>query len=442
MGQRDSLNLAQAMDPEAELLDIFLRELRGGETAAQQALAKLAVVPGDTPSVLVLESFFHRIAGTAASVGLAMLGVVADGCERAARLVKRGTLPLTDALPFFDAGLKAVQAVFAEHERHAPDSAAAPTTVTLPPEVPQSATGARILVIDDDPFSAGMIERCLRGAGFRTTSVLHAQDAFTSLDTDPPDLIILDVMMPEMNGFELCRQVRSRANTQLTPILFVTRSVDLEQRLAGLAAGANDYVAKPFEPQELVARVKSHLARLSSLQDMAVRDGLTGCYNQRYFQMRLTQEVARAERDKVALTLALLDIDHFKKVNDQHGHPAGDAVLSQLVKIVGASVRSSDVIARCGGEEFAVILTDTPLEIGERVAQRIRERVEKHRFRLPPTPANPSPELRVTVSVGMTYFSPADDTAKLVSRADAALYGSKAGGRNQVQIRSPEASSS
>ncbi len=171
--------------------------------------------------------------------------------------------------------------------------------------------------------------------------------------------------MPGIDGFELCRRLRAQAALSLTPILFLTRKDDVEERVRGLEAGGDDYLAKPFAPAELVARVRSHLQRLSVLREMPTRDSLTRCFNQRYFKLRLEQEIARARRYRTELALGLFDIDHFKQVNDTHGYPVGDWVLAHLADLVylvlaldgpGGAVRGRGVRAvararrRAGGD--------------------------------------------------------------------------------------------
>ena len=218
-------------------------------------------------------------------------------------------------------------------------------------------------------------------------------------------------------------------------MIFVTRKGDVEQRVRGLEVGGNDYIAKPFEPQELVARVRSHLQRLAALRDMAIRDGLTRCYNHKYFKMRLEQEIARARRYKMELALGILDIDHFKQVNDAHGHAAGDAALVHLANLIGLSVRSTDVVARYGGEEFGILLVQAGVAEASIITGRIRERIAQHGFSVPSiSTGGEMAKVPVTVSIGVTQFNAADNLQGFLERADRALYEAKNGGRNQVRV--------
>jgi diguanylate cyclase (GGDEF)-like protein len=252
-----------------------------------------------------------------------------------------------------------------------------------------------------------------------------------------PDLVVMDVVMPGIDGFDLCRRLRAHPAMQLTPIIFVTRRGDVEQRVAGLEAGGNDYIAKPFEPQELVARVRSHLQRLAALRDMAIRDGLTRCYNHKYFKIRLTQEIARCRRYKNELALAFLDVDHFKDINDAHGHPVGDSVLSHLGSLVQASVRSTDVVARYGGDEFGLLFVEAGMKEANAISSRLLERIARQNQQVshPDETAAGGPLLvPLTVSVGVTGLVPDDTMETLIKRADVALYDAKASGRNQIKI--------
>ena len=411
-----------------DLQVVFLREMHEARARAREALSRAGQERGDPAAVRELRNFFHRVAGSAGTVGHSMLAHLAGACELAAdlELERKGPLQKLTARIFAE-GLAGIDDVLETRT---------PALGILMP-VLQRDNGARaaledvpsrVLVIDDDPVSARATEGVLRGAGFLTASCCDPADAYESILRESPDLIILDVLLGDVDGFDVCRRVRANPALQLVPIIFVTRRGDVEERVRGLQVGGNDYVAKPFDPPELVARVRSHLSRLSALREMAIRDGLTRCYNHKYFKMRLDQELVRARRYGSPISLGVLDVDHFKRVNDTHGHPAGDAVLAHLASLLIASVRSSDIVARYGGEEFAFVLVEAGLQEASVVAERMRARVEAHEFELPG-----GARIRATASIGLAAARPQEGAPGLLHRADAALYEAKAQGRNRVR---------
>jgi diguanylate cyclase (GGDEF)-like protein len=223
---------------------------------------------------------------------------------------------------------------------------------------------------------------------------------------------------------------------KLTPIIFVTRKGAVEERIRGLEVGGNDYIAKPFEPSELVARVRSHLQRYAALREMAIRDGLTRCYNHKYFKERLEQEIARARRYDSPFTLGLLDIDNFRRINDSHGHAAGDVILVSVSNVIMAGLRSTDVVARYGGEEFALLLVEAGVEEASIIAARMREQIATQAFTIggdvPDEAQRSAVNVNVTVSIGMAQLGDKDNMDTLVKRADTALERAKRSGRNQV----------
>ncbi|MGZ6143432.1 MAG: diguanylate cyclase, partial [Myxococcales bacterium] len=410
--------------------DTILRELGAGYASAKAAHDALSKDGNDRPALQALREFFHKIAGTAANVGLPLLGRLAATCETTADgLLEGGAEAQWRALQIFADGLAGMASVL-EGSPAAP--AASPSSET---DTPMMLAGgaARVLVVDDDPFSARLVDSVLRAAGFESSFCCEPAKAFDAIVALSPDLLILDVVMPQIDGFRLCQRVRAHQRLQLMPIIFVTRKGDVEQRVRGLQVGGNDYLAKPFEPPELVARVRSHLQRLSELRELAIRDGLTRCYNHKYFKGRLEQEAAQARKHKTGLTLGMLDVDHFKRVNDAYGHPAGDAVLFHLASIIRASVRSTDMVARYGGEEFAFLLVDAAGEEALILTQRLRERIARHRFEVPALNGDPL-KLDCTVSIGLATLKPEETTAVLLQRADTALYEAKNSGRNRVWV--------
>ncbi|HEY3447629.1 MAG TPA: diguanylate cyclase [Myxococcales bacterium] len=414
-----------------ELKLIFLRELEATHQKARQHFDELLVRPDSRSALMGIRDFFHKIAGTSYAADLALLGHLAAVCEQACELIPQGA-SAAPVLPLVRDGMAGVASVLESFKTvPTPPTAMLSEQGLVQPGIGEERVLSKILVVDDDPFSANLIDTCLRSAGFMSSYCTDANKALDAIAAELPDLIVLDVVMPGIDGFDLCRRVRAHPAMQLTPIIFVTRKGDVDQRVAGLEAGGNDYIAKPFEPQELVARVRSHLQRLSALRDMAIRDGLTRCYNHKYFKVRLNQEIARCRRYKCGLALGLLDVDHFKAINDTHGHQVGDVVLAQLGNLVQATVRATDVVARYGGDEFGMLFVEAGAKEANAITVRLLERIAAHRT---PVDESGAPSIPVTVSVGVTHLVADDTMETLIRRTDAALYEAKANGRNQVKI--------
>lgn len=318
-----------------------------------------------------------------------------------------------------------------------------------------------ILVVDDSRTVLAMVSDALAAEGFQVRQAENGAQALQRVAERRPDLVLLDVMMPEMDGYEVCRLLRQQ--TEYVPVLMLTAKSDLQDLVRGLEAGADDYIAKPFEHMELLARVKSLLRirmlqkrlflqngqleeknrqlealaeKLDSLNQelrlLSVTDGLTKAYNHRHFQERLKSELARARRHEEPLACVMLDIDKFKTVNDFWGHPVGDRVLVRLVEIVKQGIRSEDLVARYGGEEFAVLLPKTTREHAAAMAERMRESIETERIGVGADTA-----VSFTISAGVSGYEPGGairEPEQLLRAADAALYRAKAGGRNRVEM--------
>jgi diguanylate cyclase (GGDEF)-like protein len=425
-----------------EVKHVFLRELDAGYRLARVHYDKLLAAPDDSSSLIALRTFFHRIAGTAENVGLGWVGRLASISENVldAVLESQFQAPSKVAQMMSDA-LAAIGLVLDQHgltdDRpliSTPPRAAVAGTLQ-PSNLPGERVLSKVLVIDDDIFSATLIDTCLRQAGLISSYCSQPSEALATIQKENPDLVILDVQMPGIDGFDLCRRIRALPALQFTPIIFVTRRGDVAQRVRGLEVGGNDYIAKPFEPEELVARVRSHLERLATMRDMAIRDGLTRCFNHRFFKMRLETEVARATRYESCLALAMMDVDFFKRINDTHGHPSGDIVLIDLSSLLSASVRSTDVVARYGGEEFVILFLEAGAKEAAIITNRIRDRIAHHPFSVPGlSGTEEATNIHVTVSFGIAELRKDETAESLLGRTDRALYAAKDGGRNQVHV--------
>ncbi len=303
-----------------------------------------------------------------------------------------------------------------------------------------------ILVVDDLPVNIQLIQNYLAAVGYDTMSAHNGEEALARIRERQPDLVLLDVMMPRMDGFETCRHLKHNPSTQYIPVIMVTALNEMDDKIRGIEAGADDFISKPFNRLELLARVKS-LLRVKTLHDqlqvkirqleqmkeqlraLAVTDGLTGVYNYRYFRQYLAQEIRRAERHQLAVSLAMLDIDFFKRFNDAHGHLAGDEVLRIVARLMKGHTRAIDVVARYGGEEFAIILPETNKAEARIVAEKVRRLVENFPF----PQSNRKSQVHLTVSVGVATFNDdARSADSLIHVADQRLYRAKAEGRNRV----------
>lgn len=405
---------------------LFWAELAQGLPGAERALSHLAIEAEAPRAWADLRRLFHRCGGPAGSIGLALLG----------RLCRMGEAVCDQALASGAAQAPQLQGAIATalgglQEALEAQPRAASEAVLFGSVKAAGDEGEKVVVVDDDLEGGELTVELLQQAGYQAVQISDPAHAMDALLTERPDLLILDVTMPALDGFEICRRVRQHPGLQFLPIIFLSGRHDIQERLRGLELGANDYLLKPFAPSELVARVRSHLGLIAALREMAVRDGLTGCYNHKYFKSRLEQEVARSRRYGVSLAVGLLDIDHFKQVNDSHGHATGDSVLARLANLVSASVRSTDVVARYGGEEFGLLLIEAGTAEAKIILDRMRQRIATYRFA---TGAGETSALSVTVSVGIAQAR-ADETPQgVLDRADQALYAAKSAGRNQIQV--------
>ncbi len=302
----------------------------------------------------------------------------------------------------------------------------------------------RLLVIDDDPATVRDLRVWLQERPYDFIDAPDGREGFRRAAEDAPDLILLDVTMPGEDGFSVATRLKSDPRTDTIPILFLSARREVGDKKAGLDAGGDDYITKPFEVEEVEARVLANLRKRgmyldmkrqketlevqrAQLEELSRVDDKTGLANFRWFQQRLKEEWLRAERYGNALSVVMLDLDDFKKLNDRLGHPAGDVVLREFATLVAGGARATDLPARYGGEEFAVLLPHTDAEMALRVAERIRGAVASFVFLEDTSPT------RLTVSAGIATWPGKRGIASadaLLAAADEALYRAKRGGKN------------
>jgi two-component system, cell cycle response regulator len=286
-----------------------------------------------------------------------------------------------------------------------------------------------ILVVDDTPTIRELVSAQLELAGYHTVQATNGEEALRLATEHQPDVIVLDVSMRGLDGYAVCRRLQER-DTSAPPVIFLTANAHISARVEGLDSGAVDYVVKPFDAAELAARVRVALrtkARTEALTAAASTDGLTGLPNRRRLDERAAEAIAVADRYGRPLACLMIDVDHFKKINDTYGHAAGDAVLRETARRLCSVCRSADFVGRYGGEEFTVIMPETDLEGAVAAGERIRAILAAQ-----PVQATGN-DIWVTASVGVAGWEPGvrapDD---LYTPADRALYRAKQLGRNRV----------
>ncbi|MGD8243126.1 MAG: response regulator [Desulfobacterales bacterium] len=299
----------------------------------------------------------------------------------------------------------------------------------------------RILIVEDDPKDLKLLQSHLNSSEYTTDFVRNGSDAIEAISRQHFDLILLDILLPGMDGFEICRRIKQMDDARDTQVVLITCLNDMENKIRGVELGADDYLIKPIEPRELQARVKVLLKKKAYLDSLhahyekalnsALLDGLTGIYNHAYLKRFLDLEIKRSQRQGHSTSLLMIDLDNFKQINDNLGHMAGDAILREVARRVKASIREIDVAARYGGEEFAVVLPYGDSKALRKVGERIRRLIEDQPFLVP----GREDDQRVTVSVGgAVYPTDAATVEALIDTADRMLYQAKREGKNRVVI--------
>jgi len=288
----------------------------------------------------------------------------------------------------------------------------------------------RVLISDDVEAIHSLVKIRLKDEGIKWSSAYDADSGVDLATKEQPDLVLLDVDMPGRDGFAACAVLKANPKTIGIPVIFLTASASPEQKVRGLELGALDYVNKPFDPSELRARVRGAL-RLKYMMDLlahkAAVDGLTGLWNRVHFDHRLATETSLAKRNGTTVSCIMIDVDHFKNVNDSYGHPFGDSVLRRVAELTVGICRTEDVCCRYGGEEFAVLCPNTCATGAAELAERIREAIEAEIFE------RNSAAIHISCSFGVAEVS-GNGEPTLVELADNALYRAKEGGRNRVAV--------
>ena len=301
-----------------------------------------------------------------------------------------------------------------------------------------------VLIADDVATNRTLIERRLSREGYVVAVAQNGHEAIEKTKELRPDLVILDVMMPVIDGLEACRQIKENPQTRDTPVIFLSARDETDIKVNGLALGANDYISKPFKAEELLARVKVAIrlkrerdelraraeaaqARAEAAHEKSMCDTLTGLFNRYGLQRALISAHGAARRYKRPLSCLMIDIDRFKSINDTYGHPAGDTAITQVGRILSETIRRTDVACRYGGEEFLLLLPDTNLRGARVLAEKIRAAAAERVF------GDGERVFPLTLSIGVASLNDTESGNDMIARADAALYRAKQGGRNRVE---------
>ncbi|HOV14067.1 MAG TPA: diguanylate cyclase [Spirochaetota bacterium] len=311
---------------------------------------------------------------------------------------------------------------------------------------------SKILIVDDMANNIQLAANILKLPDLDISYTRNGKSTLEIVEKEDFDLILLDIMMPDMNGYEVCEKLKSNEKTKEIPVIFLTAKSDIDSVVTGFDYGAVDYITKPFNAKELVARVTTHLhlkkAResleiknreleqkneelekiMKKLDDMSKTDMLTGLPNRRYIIERLDNEIHRVKRTKKYFSLMIADIDHFKNFNDNFGHDCGDFVLKEIARLLKESLREIDTVARWGGEEFLILLPETTVECAFSVAERMRIFIFDQNI------VYKGASHKVPITIGISEFDETKNIDVTLKEADIALYHGKNNGRNQSNV--------
>jgi len=285
----------------------------------------------------------------------------------------------------------------------------------------------RVLIVDDDEILAEHYRLTLEAVGMLAEKVCHPQETLTAMQDLHPDLLIIDLYMPDCKGYDLALAIRYEDAWLSLPIIYLSSEDDLDEQVKALSNGGDDFLTKPISDTRLIATVEARAARARKVSELMSQDSLTGLLKHSNIKDRLTQEVEHTRRQGTVMAMAMVDLDHFKSVNDTWGHPMGDQVIKTLAHLLRQRLRREDSIGRYGGEEFAIVLPDCTAEDAVHLLDDIRQRFGEIRF------SHEGRSFTVTLSAGIATSDQCADAQSLLAAADAALYEAKDGGRNQVR---------
>lgn len=291
---------------------------------------------------------------------------------------------------------------------------------------------ARVLIVESQPTVGMYYQLVLKRGGIDSQLITDPSELLRRLEEYRPELILLDLYLPGVTGLDLTRLIRQVEHFVSIPIVFVSKEDDLDLQMQVMSLGGDDILIKPVKSSQLITVIQNRLQRAQTLRDYMIHDSLTGLLNHTTYRLFLKQQVYRCRRQDSMLSLAMLDLDHFKTVNDTYGHSVGDAVLKSLASLLRQSLRRSDILGRYGGEEFVAVLPDTASRSAFSVVDQLRLHFSQVRHL-----AQNGREFTVTLSAGIASLPPYESEARLLDAADRALYLAKAQGRNRVILAPP-----
>lgn len=316
-------------------------------------------------------------------------------------------------------------------------------------KVTQTENDKKVLIIDKDKSVTGILSNRLKSVGINVLTAADEDSAFDVITKNRPDIILLDIFMQSKSGDDLLNVLTINQLSSNIPIIILSSAIDVNSKVYGFLSGASDYIVKPFRFAEVYARIKNQFRIISMqcelekknkelmeknllLQEMTITDGLTGLYNKRYILNRLVSDITHAARYKEPISFMMVDIDHFKHINDTYGHLAGDILLKNVAETLKNTVRDVDIVARYGGEEFLIVVPNEDLLGTKMLAERLRQKIESTSFVID------NNELSITISIGVKSANITSDSGtevtKLIGEADLALLKAKSKGRNRVEV--------
>ncbi|MFZ5988506.1 MAG: diguanylate cyclase [Bacillota bacterium] len=292
---------------------------------------------------------------------------------------------------------------------------------------------SRVLIVEDNPNSAKLLGEILGDEGYQVYSVDQGLSILNLVYEIKPNIILLDIMMPELDGFEICKLLKTDSETKDIPIIMITAKTDSKDIRMALELGAFDYIKKPVDEVEVIARVRSALRFKEyhdKLKEMTMKDGLTGVYNHRLLIELFEKEYTRQIRKGGNIAFIMIDIDHFKRINDTYGHTAGDMIIREVANILTTMTRRSDIVGRYGGEEFGIFVSEINLDNVYKFCEKIRKKIEDYEFNIGDR------IIHITISMGVCLKEASDNISYLdiIKISDAALYSAKENGRNKVEL--------